>query len=441
MNELTLKNVKKKYLYGANALNGVSFSLKKNERLTLFGGGGAGKTTLLKAVAGLTDFDGEILLDGVDIRGIPLKKRGISMTFPDAFKPRKSVYENLRFSFEIRGIEGKIFEEKLREIDGIFGIGYLYFFKFKDLNQRQKAVVTAVRCLIREAELYILDNPLKGLPKEEKRDFLLKMLTYLKGRGTLIYATDDLGEARFLNFFNVILDCGYVSGKGFFSELYFKPRELSVCRLLGMNVFADGEEYAVVKPENLEFEPYSLERLSKEKEENDGRGRRDENGLKDDYNGETGAFFCGSVGNAAEDESGLSGDDSGETDAVFCGSVGNAAEDESGLSGDENGETDAVFRGSVGNKTGNEIGRGKKTDGNFKSLCAEAVLIGIESGFMCEVYHFVAEREPREFFCAARSFSPENGGSIPPKIGEKYALFYDETKALRYNKADEKAID
>jgi ABC-type multidrug transport system ATPase subunit len=123
---------------------------------------------------------------------------------------------------------------------------------FKDLNKRQKALVTVIRCLLRDAELYLLDNPLKGLTKPEKRDFLLKILSYLDGKGTLIYSTDDLDEARLLNFYTVILNCGYVSDAGFFEDIRKKPKELSVCRLLGINVFRGGE-YIAVKPEDLKF--------------------------------------------------------------------------------------------------------------------------------------------------------------------------------------------
>jgi multiple sugar transport system ATP-binding protein len=338
MEKIRFENVKKKYLYGANALNDVGFSLEKGRRMTVFGGEGAGKTTLLKVVAGLTDFEGNIYLDDKDIRKISVKDRRISMTFADAFKPRKSVYENLFFSFKIRGIEAKIFEEKLRKIDEIFGVGYLYFWKFKDLNQRQKAVVTIIRCLVRDAELYLLDDPLKGLTKSEKRDFLLKTLSYLDGERTLIYATDDLDEARLLNFYTVILNCGYVGDSGFFEDIRKAPAELSVCRLLGINVFEDGDKYIAVKPEDLRF-------------------KKSEN---------------------------------------------------------------------------------TEPENNFYGFGASAKLIGIENCSMHSVYNFVSSDDERNFFGAYVFHS--DGGSIPPKIGDIYELFYDETKALFYGISDEKLI-
>jgi ABC-type sugar transport system ATPase subunit len=377
MEKIRFENVKKKYLYGADALNGVSFSLEKNRRMTLFGDAGAGKTTLLKIVAGLTDFEGGVYLDGADIRKIPIKDRRISMTFSDAFKSRKSVYENLYFSFKIRGIEAKIFEEKLRKIDEIFGVGYLYFWSFKDLNQRQKAIVTVLRCLIRDADLYLLDNPLKGLPINEKRDFILKMLSYLGGERTLIYSTDDLDEARLLNFDTLILNCGYISDAGLLEDMRKAPAELSVCRLFGFNIFKIGGEYIAIKPEELIF-------------------KKSEN---------------------PTDKPPLDGVDCEKSVSV-----------RSGLDARFDGESE--FAGVEFKRPENGT--------IFYTFGASAKLIGMESGSAYNTYNFASLDDSQGFFSVYIFHA--NGGSIPPKIGDIYELFYDKTKALRYGAHDEKLI-
>ncbi|MDR1905337.1 MAG: ATP-binding cassette domain-containing protein [Clostridiales bacterium] len=253
MEYLSSKNIEKKYLYGGNALNRVNFSLKKNEKMTVFGVESAGKTSLLKVVAGLTDISGgEILLNGTNISEISLKDRNFSMTFSDAFKSRRSVYENLFFSFKLRGADKKAFESKLKEADGVFDISHLFFKTYGDLTETQKATVTAVRCLMREANLYLLDNPLKGLSKEDKTALLLKILTYLRNKsGAVIYSTDDFFEACYLNFKTLVLNYGYTSAYGSLSEMERLPEDLYICKLFDMNIIEEEARFAVVKKKDL----------------------------------------------------------------------------------------------------------------------------------------------------------------------------------------------
>ncbi|MDR2047754.1 MAG: ATP-binding cassette domain-containing protein [Clostridiales bacterium] len=381
MNVIELKNVKKKYLYGAEALNGVSFALGKGEKLTVFGGAGAGKTALLKAIAGLTEFEGEMRLFGKPCAGLPLRDRNISMTFSDAFKKSKTVYENLRFSFDLRNIERSAFEEKLREIDGAFGIGYLYFFKFADLNAGQRASVTAARCLMRDADLYLLDNPLKGLDADEKRGFILRFLAYLKDKDyTVIYATDDLAETRLLNFKNLTLNCGFTGGCGYLEDLYAAPPELSLCRLFGMNVFDEGDVYAAVKPRDLEIAGYS-----------------------------------------------------GASEKGVCLTVKRRDSEAETLNDISGGGVCAAVKPQ-------DLRTIKPADGNVrdrKKSFAEAFFIGEEfcsDGGKAE--YFVSAAEPRIFFSLSRERSEKR--PLPMSAGDAVTLCYSPDKALRYGKSDEK---
>ncbi|MDR3294050.1 MAG: ATP-binding cassette domain-containing protein [Clostridiales bacterium] len=239
MKYLEVEKLSKKFLYGEQALDGVSFSLDRGERLTVFGDSCAGKTALVKTVLGLFEKSGgSIRLGGRDIAEIPFKERGFSSTFFDAFKRRKSVYENLFYSFRLRGIERSVFEEKLRIADGFFNTKNLLFKEWGDLSPREKALAVIVRCVLRGAELYLFDDPLKGLAFPEKKEILLRLSAYLDAAvgGAVLYTTGDLLEAEFLNQKTLILNYGTVAAYGDLKGIFAAPPDLYCCRLFGFNV-------------------------------------------------------------------------------------------------------------------------------------------------------------------------------------------------------------
>ncbi|MGN1096894.1 MAG: ATP-binding cassette domain-containing protein, partial [Christensenellales bacterium] len=85
--------ITKTYSYGKNVFCGLQFHLEDGEIMSLLGGDGAGKTTLLKCVAGVTDFEGEILFDG---KKLPLKQDDVIMLFDDgALFENYTVFDNL----------------------------------------------------------------------------------------------------------------------------------------------------------------------------------------------------------------------------------------------------------------------------------------------------------------------------------------------------------
>ncbi|MDR3264176.1 MAG: ATP-binding cassette domain-containing protein [Clostridiales bacterium] len=256
MEYLKLENVCKQYLYGVKALNNISFSLPQNGRMTVFGGESAGKTTLLKIIAGLLEqTEGGIFLQGKNAAAISIKDRNISMSFADAFKKHKTLYDNLYYSFLIRGKSREVFESRLKEADGIFAMNHMLFKKYGDLNAEERAVAVVLRCLMRDADLYILDNPLKDLQQECKKNLLLKISDCIKNiDGAVIYAADDFDEACFLNFRTLILNYGSISGYGNLNDIYNKPDDLYACKLFGMNVIKGN---FIKESDKIYFQPES----------------------------------------------------------------------------------------------------------------------------------------------------------------------------------------
>ena len=87
-------------------LNDLSLSLQQGEFLSLLGPSGCGKTTLMKAIAGIIPVQsGSIFLDGQDITGLPIHKRGTVIVFQDMrLFPHKTVAENVAFPLKMQGV-------------------------------------------------------------------------------------------------------------------------------------------------------------------------------------------------------------------------------------------------------------------------------------------------------------------------------------------------
>ncbi|MDR1940238.1 MAG: ATP-binding cassette domain-containing protein [Clostridiales bacterium] len=252
MELLTLKNLDKRYLYGADALNGVCLGLSEGGRLVVFGGAGSGKTTLAKVISGLTGITGgEALYRGEPFANVGIRERNISACMPEAFCGRKSVYDNLYRSFELRS-EGRAgFESRLREADAFFDFSHMLFKKYKDLNFYERIKAALVRCLLRDADLYLVDNAFKGLSAIDKRRLLLNAAAYLNLKpGAFIYMTDDIDDARLLGFETLILNYGSAESCG--DILDPKPDGLYAARTSGFNVIRLGDGgkavYAAVAP-------------------------------------------------------------------------------------------------------------------------------------------------------------------------------------------------
>ena len=93
-NFLKLENINKTYSDGYEAVKNINFSVNKGQFVTILGPSGCGKTTILKMIAGFEDPTiGRILVDGVDIKNLPIHKRPTATVFQDyALFPNMNVY-------------------------------------------------------------------------------------------------------------------------------------------------------------------------------------------------------------------------------------------------------------------------------------------------------------------------------------------------------------
>ena len=162
MAEVRLENVTK--LYGKKkAVDGVSFTCREGEFLSIFGPTGAGKSTILKMIAGIEDItSGQILFNGRAVNDLPPQERNVSMAFESYnLYPHMNVYDNIAFPIRAPrwGLNLTHEEERRRveEIANFLGIGDLLLRLPQYLSGGQKQRVSLSRALVRNPEVYLLD--------------------------------------------------------------------------------------------------------------------------------------------------------------------------------------------------------------------------------------------------------------------------------------------
>ena len=117
MASITLKNIKKTYEDGVTVIEGLNLEIKDKEFIILVGPSGCGKSTTLRMIAGLEDItDGEMYIGDRLVNRVAPKDRDIAMVFQSyALYPHMTVYKNMAFALELRKVDKKEIDRKVRE--------------------------------------------------------------------------------------------------------------------------------------------------------------------------------------------------------------------------------------------------------------------------------------------------------------------------------------
>jgi len=245
MAELVLKQINKQYdkSVNANAVTDFNLHVKDEEFIVLVGPSGCGKSTMLRMIAGLEEITaGEFYLDGKLMNDVPPSNRDISMVFQNyALYPHMTVYDNMAFGLKIRKTNKKEIDRRVREAAEILGLQDLLKRKPKALSGGQKQRVALGRAIVREAKLFLMDEPLSNLDAKlrfQMRAEIAKLHQRLKT--TSIYVTHDQTEAMTMATRIVIMKDGLIQQVGTPKEVYDFPENIFVGGFIGspsMNFF------------------------------------------------------------------------------------------------------------------------------------------------------------------------------------------------------------
>ncbi len=223
----------------------LDLSVQQGEFLVLLGPSGCGKSTLLHSIAGLIEPSGGTLtIAGRDMDGVDPSERGIGMVFQSyALYPTMTVEKNMSFGLRIAGLPKVEIARRVERAAGMLQLNDLLRRKPAELSGGQRQRVAIGRALVREASVFLFDEPLSNLDAKLRTELRreLKVL-HQTLRSTMIYVTHDQVEAMTLATRIVVMQGGKVQQIGTPTEVYERPANLFVAGFLGtpaMN-FIDG---------------------------------------------------------------------------------------------------------------------------------------------------------------------------------------------------------
>ena len=233
---LKFKHIYKVYGGGVRAVNDFNLEIKDKSFVVLVGPSGCGKSTTLRMVAGLESItSGQLYIDNVMVNDMESKNRDIAMVFQSyALYPHMTVYQNMGFGLKIRHEKPEVIKEKVTRAAEILEISDLLDRKPKELSGGQRQRVALGRAIVREAKVFLLDEPLSNLDAKlrvQMRTEITKL--HEKLQTTFIYVTHDQTEAMTMGDVIVVMNKGYIQQADAPVTLFEDPANLFVATFLG----------------------------------------------------------------------------------------------------------------------------------------------------------------------------------------------------------------
>ena len=195
---IEIVGLKKSFTNDQLVLDDINLKIDDNELIVIQGSSGIGKSTLLKMIAGLESIDeGKILIDGIDVKDLPPQKRGVAMIFQtNALFPNLSVYDNIAYGLSLLFTQEKI-KEEVDKTMRLLNIEELKNRKPHQLSTGQQKRVSLGRAVVRDAQIYLMDEPLANLDRKLKDEMIeLIKKVHHQMQAITIYVTHDEAEAR-----------------------------------------------------------------------------------------------------------------------------------------------------------------------------------------------------------------------------------------------------
>jgi spermidine/putrescine transport system ATP-binding protein len=270
------------------AVDDLSLEIGEGEFFTLLGPSGCGKTTTLRMVAGFEEpSDGQVLIDGDDVVGLPPYRRPTNTVFQSyALFPHLSVHDNVAFGLKRKGTEKAEIERRVTEELDRVGLAAEAQRRPAQLSGGQQQRVALARALVNLPKVLLLDEPLGALDLKLRKGLQVQLKRIQREVGiTFVYVTHDQEEALTMSDRIAVMDRGRIEQVGDPEEVYDRPASAFVAGFIGVSnlmpgkvskaggkgeveldsgvtvgadagEFAEGEQiHAVVRPEKLLITP------------------------------------------------------------------------------------------------------------------------------------------------------------------------------------------
>jgi len=219
-------------------LRGIDLVVPDGCLTVLVGPSGAGKSTLIRLIAGLEEPDeGEMRVDGRSLRGVAPAARNVGLVFQHGgLFPHLSVEGNVGFGLRARRGSGSRREiaAKVREAAEVVGIEALLARSAADLSGGERQRVALARALVRDPDVFLLDEPLSSLDAAVRASMRQEIRAVQRQTGrSMLYVTHDLAEAMTLGDRVAVLWQGSIRQEDEPSALYDAPADREVAAFVG----------------------------------------------------------------------------------------------------------------------------------------------------------------------------------------------------------------
>ena len=256
--EITLQNVTHAYIEEYYAVNDVNLKIDDGAFIALLGPSGCGKTTLMRIISGLLKpSKGKVFFNGKEVTDWTPEERNTAMVFQTPIVYNMTVYDNLAFPLRNMKVPENEVRSRIERISEILDIENYLHQKAPKLNPGIQQKVALGRALIREPNVYLLDEPLSSIEPKERLDIKTKLKELQKElKITAIYVTHDQSEALTLGEKVAVMNFGKILQYGTPLEVYNYPAtdfvaffigdpgmNLYPCTLVGDQIDIDGLKY------------------------------------------------------------------------------------------------------------------------------------------------------------------------------------------------------
>ena len=225
-----------KYYGSFHAVKGIDLEVPSGEFTVLVGPSGCGKSTLLRTIAGLEEAsEGTVEIGNKDVTWARPRDRDIAMVFQNyALYPYMNVFENIAFGLRARKFATAEIDKRVNNAAEMLGIGPLLKRLPRELSGGQRQRVAIGRAIVRDARLFLFDEPLSNLDAQLRDDMRVEIKRLHQDLGrTMIYVTHDQIEAMTLADRIVLLRDGRIEQLGSPLDLFERPANLFVASFLG----------------------------------------------------------------------------------------------------------------------------------------------------------------------------------------------------------------
>ena len=239
----------------------MDLEVRPGQVLAVVGPSGSGKTTLLRAVSGLLDpTEGRVLIGGRPMAGVAPERRPVAMVFQGfALFPHLTVRDNVAFGLRVRRVRRADRDARVVQAAGALGLGDLLDRLPAQLSGGERQRVALARALVRDPQVFCLDEPLSALDPVLRTDARRELARLLRAEGRCaVLVTHDQAEARVLGDVVAVLRDGRLEQVGTPRELYDEPATPFVASFVGtppMSLLRDGDGLRGVRAEHVQLLP------------------------------------------------------------------------------------------------------------------------------------------------------------------------------------------